>query len=151
MWKTNQQKQLERILNHPGLKFRKVSKYRYQLYYKDRQWYLWPRSGRYQHISPTGVTSEVFIGELSDFYHRYLTEELDLPENFGKIWSKDDEELLYDMIDLAYTCRQIAEELKRHPASIATRLARFLDDESLLSRLNEDMYDVAVKELIDWD
>lgn len=74
-----------------------------------------------------------------------------MPENFGKIWSKDDEELLYDMIDLAYTCRQIAEELKRHPASIATRLARFLDDESLLSRLNEDMYDVAVKELIDWD
>ena len=76
---------------------------------------------------------------------------LDLPENFGKTWSKDDEEVLYDMIELACTCRQMAEELKRHPVSVATRLARYLDDESLQDRLNEDTYDVPVKELIDWD
>lgn len=95
--------------------------------------------------------SEIFMGELSDLYHRYLTEELDLPENFGKTWSKDDEEVLYDMIELAYTCRQMAEELRRHPASVATRLAKYLDDESLQDRLNEDTYDVPVKELIVWD
>lgn len=150
MWSNKQQDQLERILNHPGLRFRKVSKYRYLIRYKGRQWYLWPRSGRYQKISSNGAVSEIFMGELSDFYHRYLTEELDLPENFGKTWSKDDEEVLYDMIELACTCRQIAKELKRHPASVATRLAKYLDDESLQNRLNEDTYDVPVRELIDW-
>ncbi|MDN2659654.1 hypothetical protein OW491_07525 [Neptunomonas sp. CHC150] len=90
------------------------------------------------------------MGELSDFYHRYLTEELDLPENFGKTWSKDDEEVLYDMIELACTCRQMAEELRRYPASVVTRLAKYLDDESLQNRLNEDTYDVPVRELTDW-
>lgn len=150
MWSNKQQNQLERILNRPGLRFRKVSKYKYLISYEDRRWYLWPRSGRYQKISSNGAVSEIFIGELSDFYHRYLTEELDLPENFGKTWSKDDEEVLYDMIELAYTCRQMAKELKRHPASVATRLAKYLDDESLQNRLNEDTYDVPVKELIDW-
>ena len=94
MWSNKQQIQLERILNHPGLRFRKVSKYKYLINYKYRKWYLLPRSGRYQKISSNGAVSEIFMGELSDFYHQYLTEELDLPENFGKTWSKDDDEVL---------------------------------------------------------
>lgn len=150
MWSKNKQNQLQRILDYPGVSFKKISKFKYLLHYKGLQWHLWPRSGRYQQISPDGAVSEIFMGELSDFYHRYLTEELDLPDNFGKTWSKDDEEVLYDMIELACTCRQMAEELRRHPASVATRLAKYLDDESLQNRLNEDTYDVPVRELTDW-
>jgi len=150
MCNDNTQKHLERILNHPGLTFEKISKYKYLLDYKGLKWYLWPRSGRYQKISSEGVVSEMYIGELKDFYHRYLTGELDLSENFGKTWSKEDDDILYDMIDLAYTCRQIADELKRHPTSVAIRLVKYFDDETLHKLLAEDMYDVPVRELVDW-
>jgi len=150
MWSKNTQKYLEKILNHPGLSFKKINKYKYLLYCNDLKWYLWPRSGRYQKISSEGVVSEMYMGELKDFYHRYLTGELDLSENFGKTWSNEDDDILYDMINLAYTCRQIADELKRHPTSVAIRLVKYFDDETLHKLLTEDMYDVPVRELVDW-
>ena len=90
------------------------------------------------------------MGELSDFYHRYLTGELQFPENFGKTWSKADEEVLYDMIDYACTVRQIAVELKRYPVSVVNKLAKYLDDDSIQNRITQDFYDVPVRELVRW-
>lgn len=99
-------------------------------------------------LTQEGHASEVFMGELPDFYHRYLTGELQFPENFGKTWSKADEEILYDMIDYACTVRQIAVELKRHPVSIVNKLAKYLDDDSIQNRITQDFYDVPVRELV---
>lgn len=90
------------------------------------------------------------MGELQEFYHRYLTGELQLPENFGKMWGKADEETLYDMINYACTVRQIAGELKRHPISVVAKLAKYLDDDSIQNRITQDFYDVPVRELIGW-
>ncbi len=90
------------------------------------------------------------MGELSDFYHRYLTGELQFPENFGKTWNKIDEEVLYDMIDYACTVRRIAVELKRHPVSVINKLAKYLDDDSIQNRITQDFYDVPVRELVHW-
>ena len=150
MTNENKQDHLEKILNFPGLEYKKLSKYRYLLHYRGRRWFLWPKSGRYQNLSPEGVVSEMFIGELKEFYHRYLTEQLQLPENFGKVWSKDDEDLLHDMIDHACTLRQIAAETKRHPSSVVTKLSKYLSDATLHHRLDEEMYDVPIAELVNW-
>lgn len=92
----------------------------------------------------------MFMGELPDLYHQYLTGELKLPENFGKTWSKADEEVLYDLIDYACTVRQIAVELKRHPVSVVNKLAKYLDDDSIQNRSTQDFYDVPIRELIRW-
>lgn len=147
MWTKKKQDQLEAILNYPGLSYKKLNKSKYMIHFEGNRWYFWPRSGRHQHLSPDGELSDVFMGELKDFYHRYLTGELQLPENFGKTWSKADEEVLYDMIDYACTIRQIAYELKRHPVSVVNKLAKYLDDDSIPNRLIGDMYDVPVREL----
>lgn len=150
MWNDKKQKYWEAIRNHPGVSYKKLSKYKFLLQLEGRQWYFWPRSGRYQHVTLDGGISEVFMGELSDFYHRYMTGELQFPENFGKIWSKTDEEVLYDMIDSACTVRQIAVELKRHPVSVINKLAKYLDDDSIQNRITQDFYDVPVRELVRW-
>jgi len=150
MWTDKKQKYWMAILFYPGLSYKKLSKYKYLLNFNGRRWYLWPRSGRYQHLGQDGEVSDVFMGKLPDFYHRYLTGELHLPDNFGKTWSKEDEEVLYDMIDYACTVRQIADELKRHPVSVVTKLAKYLDDDSIQNRLTEELYDVPVQELVHW-
>ncbi len=150
MWNDKKQKYWEAIRNHPGVSCKKLSKSKYLLQFKGRRWYLWPRSGRYQHLTQEGDASEVFMGELSDFYHRYLTGELQFSENFGKTWSKVDEEVLYDMIDYACTVRQIAAELKRHPVSVVKKLAKYLDDDTIQNRITQDFYDVPVRELVHW-
>lgn len=148
MWNNKKQKYWEMILAHPGISYQRMSKYRYLLKFKGRRWLLWPRSGRYQQLSQDGYVSEVFVGELQEFYHRYLTGELQLPENFGKTWGKADEETLYDMINYTCTVRQIADELKRHPISVVTKLAKYFDDDSIENILTQDSYDVAVRELV---
>ncbi|WP_412537186.1 hypothetical protein [Marinobacter sp. MIT932201] len=148
MWNDRKQTQLDAILLYPGVTHKKLSKHKYLVSYSNRRWHLWPRSGRYQHVSQDGTASEIFMGELKEFYHRYITEELQLPRNFGKTWSQEDENLLYDMIEYSCTVRQMAEELKRHPVSVATKLAKYLDDENLVNRLSEEMFDVPVKELL---
>jgi len=150
MWNDKKQKYWEAIRNHPGVGYKILSKSKHLLQFKGQQWYLWPRSGRYQHLTLDGDVSEVFMGELSDFYHRYLTGELQLPENFGKTWSKEDEDVLYDMIDYACTVQQIADELKRHPVSVVNKLAKYLDDDSIQNRITQNFYDVPVRELISW-
>lgn len=66
--------------------------------------------------------ASINMGELSDFYHRYMTGELQFPENFGKTWSKTDEEVLYYMIDYVCTVRQIAVELKRHSVRLSLNM-----------------------------
>lgn len=96
------------------------------------------------------IISRLIMGELSDFYHRYLTGELQFPENFGKTWSKVEDDVLYDMIHYACTVRQIAAELKRHPVSVVNKLAKYLDDDSIQNRITQDFYDVPVRELIRW-
>lgn len=88
------------------------------------------------------------MGELSDFYHRYITDEIQFPENFGKTWSKADEDALYGMINYSCTVRQIAVELIRHPVSIVNKLAKYLDDDSIQNRITQDFYDVPVRELL---
>lgn len=138
------------LVCHPGVSCKKLSKYKYLLQIKGRRWYLWPRSGRYQHLTQDGGVSEVFMEELSDFYHRYLTGELQFPENFGKTWSKIDEEVLYDMIDYACTVRQIAVEMKRHPVSAVNELAKYPENGSIQNRITQVFYDVPVQELIHW-
>ncbi|MEM6161934.1 hypothetical protein AAH446_15510 [Erwinia sp. P6884] len=90
------------------------------------------------------------MGEMSDFYYRYLTGELQFQENFGKAWSKADEEILYDMIDYVCTVRLIADELKRHSVSVVNKLAKYLDDDSIQNRITKDFYDVPVCELVRW-
>ncbi|HBB1530061.1 TPA: hypothetical protein J0526_004457 [Escherichia coli] len=76
--------------------------------------------------------------------------QLQFPENFGKTWSKVDEEVLYDMIDYACTVRQIAAELKRRPVSVVKKLAKYLDDDTIQNRITQDFYDVPVRELVNW-
>lgn len=150
MWNDKKQKYWEAILNHPRVSYKKLSKYKFLLQLERRQWYFWPRSGRYQQVSQDGGISEVFMGELSDFYHRYITGELQFPENFGKTWSKVDEEVLYDMINYGCTVRQIAVELKRHPVSVINKLAKYLDDDSIQNCITQNFYDVPVRELVRW-
>lgn len=142
---------LDKILKHPGLSYRKVNKYKYLLMKGDKRWYLWPVSGRYQCVSPDGGLSDVYICDLKSFYSRYLTEELKLPENFGKTWSKSDEDLLYEMIEYSCTLRQIAQELQRHPVSVVVKISKYVGDKGIQDRISEDMYDVPVIELISWD
>jgi hypothetical protein len=139
---------LDKILNYPGLSYRKISKYKYLLEKGGKRWYLWPLSGRYQCVSPDGGLSEVFMGDLKSFYHRYLTEELKLPENFGKTWTKSEENLLYEMIEYSCTLRQIAQELQRHPVSVAVKLSKYVGDQAIQDRFTEDLYDVPVIDLI---
>lgn len=150
MWNDKKQKYWEAILNHLRVSYKKLSKYKFLLQLERRQWYFWPRSGRYQQVSQDGGISEVFMGELSDFYHRYITGELQFPENFGKTWSKVDEEVLYDMINYGCTVRQIAVELKRHPVSVINKLAKYLDDDSIQNCITQNFYDVPVRELVRW-
>lgn len=87
------------------------------------------------------------MGELSDFYHRYMTGELQFPENFGKTWIKADEDALYDTIDYGCTVRQIAVELKRYPVSAINKLAKYLDNDSIHNCITQELYDVPVLEL----
>lgn len=143
----NKLQYLELILTHPGLSYKKLNNSKYLLNLDDRSWHLWPRSGRYQHLSPDGEASEEFWGELKVFYHRYLSHNLQLPDNFGKVWSQTDENLMYDMIEYNCTVQQIADELKRHPASVVVKLSKYLGDQSLLNRLTEDLYDVPLRNL----
>lgn len=141
---------LDVILNHPDLKYKKLSKYKYILHYGARSWYLWPRSGRYQQIFRDGSVSEMFMGELKQFYQCYINEKLNLPKNFGKTWSEEEENILYDMIEHFCTVRQIAEELQRHPVSVVSKLAKYLDNKNLRFSLTEDKFDVPVREITDW-
>lgn len=90
------------------------------------------------------------MGDLSDFYHRYLTGELQFQENFGETWSKADKEVLYDMIDYACSVRQIAAELKRHSVGVVNKLVKYLDDDTILNRITQDFYDVSARELVRW-
>jgi hypothetical protein len=145
------QSNLEVIFNHHGVTYRKLSKYKYILRYSGRCWYLWPRSGRYQQVFKDGTVSEIFMGEIKQFYHRYITEVLKLPENHGKTWSEEDENILYDMIEHFCTVRQISEELERHPASVVSKLAKYLDNNDLLFSLDDNKFDVPVRALVEWN
>jgi len=137
------------ILGHPGVLHERLNKSKYLLSCNGSSWYLWPRSGRHQRILPGGELSDLFISELDVFYQRYITGELDLPENFGKVWSENDKKLLYEMIDHGCSLNAIAGELKRHPTSIVSRLSMLLDDNGLDKWLTPDLYDVALLDLID--
>lgn len=150
MLNKNKKIQLDKILNHPGLKYKKITRYKYLIEYNGRQWYLWPNSGRFQNLRPEGSASEMFVGELKDFYHRYLTQELKLPENFGKSWTKSDEDALYEMVEYGSTLRQISDELQRHPVSVAVKLSKYIGDQNMLNQLSDEVYDVAVTELLSW-
>lgn len=61
----------------------------------------------------------------SSFIKKILQENPDrLPANFGKPWTDDDEELLFDLIEEDYDIGEIANKLERNEAGINGKLRR---------------------------
>lgn len=142
---------LDKICTHDGVLAKKLSSGKYLVQYKGRSWYLWPHSGQYQFIDIDGKVSDIYYGELQLFYHRYITETVNLPANLGKFWSRTDEETLCEMVYQSYSIRQIAEELERHPINVVEKLARLTECKTLMNELHENLFDVPVKEIVDID
>ncbi len=142
------QRYLKKILNHPGVEGRRVTEAKYFVSYKGRSWFLWPKSERYQSVENGKATSALYFEEVNAFYHRYITETLDLPRNSGKQWMQDEKDVFYEMITLGSTINQIAAELERHPVAIAAKLAKFLDSPRL-ENCKGDHFDIGVDELME--
>ncbi len=141
------EKIFKRILSHPGVESKKLSPAKFLICYEGGSWFLWPRSGRYQWVENGEAVSDVYYSDVRMFYERYILKTLDLPKNFGKQWSKDDENVLYEMIESGDTIRQMADELERHPVSVARKVAEFLDKPRLAWCGDDDMCDVGIDEL----
>lgn len=127
MVKSSNQLYLERILNYSGVKHRKVNQYKYQIWYGEQSWFLWPKSERYQEVTDKTYPSDMYFCELKVFYWKIIRGNLELPVNFGKIWTNQDENSLFDMIEFGYSVNQISQELDRHPNSVLDKLRSFLD------------------------
>lgn len=149
MWGDKEKKLLEKICSHSGVLAKKVTNYKYLINFKGQKWYLWPRSGRYQFIWQNGDFSDRYYGGLKLFYHRYITETVKLPANFGKVWNQEEEEILCEMVEQFYSVRQIAAELERHPVNIVGKLAVFLDNDRLNTDLHDALFDVPIREIVD--
>lgn len=142
------QRYLKKILNHPGVEGRRVTEAKYIIKYKGRSWFLWPKSERYQFVENGHATSALYFEEVNVFYHRYITETLDLPGNSGKQWTQAEKDIFYEMIALGSTINQIAAELERHPMAIASRVAKHLDHPRL-ARCNGNQLDIGIDELVE--
>jgi len=138
---------MTKICSHPGVTAKKLTEYKYLITHKDRSWHVWPRSGRYHFVYSNGEVSEDYYGELKLFFHRYIAGTIDLPENFGKVWSQADEATLFDMVEQFYTARQVAEELERHPASVWDKLTTYFDNPELKTAYGEEFSDVPIREI----
>lgn len=152
MWYSQEQKktQLDKLVEHPGLISKKLYQDCYSIEFGNQRWILWPNGGRYRFVREDGGLSDLYFGSTKHFYQRYITEEKKAPENYGKMWSKQDEDILFDMIDQFCTVEQMAEELKRYPYGIVTRLCKFLEKKELIYVITTELFDVAVRELIEW-
>jgi len=138
---------LRRILEHPGVESERITEAKYLICYEGMAWFLWPKSGRYQFVEKGSPSSDLYFESVKRFYHRYITKTLYFPKNFGKRWSQDDEDVLYEMVEMGCSIRQIAEELERDPVALASKLATHLD-EPRLAWCEGDSLDIGVDELM---
>ncbi|PVZ66770.1 hypothetical protein [Pelagibaculum spongiae] len=142
---------LEKILNYPGVTHKKINQCKYLIQLYTDRWYLWPRTGRFKHLYSDDSESEVFFCKLNNFYHRFMTAKFKPPKNFGKEWQTHEEDLIFDLINEDFTMQQIADELERHTASVATRLDSLLTGPASLTDLTDEEFNIPVKDLLGWD
>jgi hypothetical protein len=71
-----------------------------------------------------------FFGDPKWFYNRFVAISYVAEENSGKVWTKDEDTILEEMINDNFHIGDIASELKRDIMSIALRGAKYVDIES---------------------
>jgi len=138
---------LKKLLEHPGVESEKLTPAKLLIRYEGESWFLWPKSGRHQSVENGEPVSDLYYSDVGTFYQRYITKTLDLPKNFGKQWSQADENVVYEMIEIGASIRQMSDELERHPVSVARKVAEFLDRPRLVWCGDEDLCDVGIDEL----
>jgi hypothetical protein len=96
---------------------------------KEQYW----RISTKMHTKLTGElnsTDDIFFGDPKWFYNRFVAISYVAEENSGKVWTKDEDTILEEMINDNFHIGDIASELKRDIMSIALRGAKYVDIES---------------------
>ena len=118
----NLKKHLTRIQNTPGVDFEQITASKCYISYKGREWFLWPKSGKYVQISNDQPITDMYWGDVKSFYHRYIAEANNLPKNHGKLWTESDISVLLEMLENEASVNEIAQILERHPQTIIDML-----------------------------
>lgn len=148
MSKAKISKKMDKILRHPHVSWEKVGCDGYLICCRSESWMIWPRSKKYKKFRDGQPVSDFYIGEIEDFYQRFITKRISLPENSGKVWNPNEEDILFEMFQNSLTIRDVAQELERSCGEVAMKLV-FLNGISTIKPFNNKIqYDVSMLNLI---
>lgn len=139
---------LGEILSHPDVSLLKKTPNGYIIKVKEQHW----RISENRHTKLTEdikSTDEIFFGDPKKFYNRFVVMSYTPEENSGKKWTKDEDDILEDMINDDYHIGDIASELKRDITSIALRGSKYagVDSKGLVRLGREQLHYTRFSEL----
>lgn len=115
----------------------------------DQQWLI-TASGKHTQYKDDKPTANIFYMDYKTFYLGIVAKKYARLANSGKIWTKEEEAMLIDMIQDNYTFSAISMELQREvPAIFArTRMVLQLQDDKKLRKVDPaTIYDKTFAEL----
>ena len=141
---------LSQILNDPNtavIDFKEGIGYLIEV---DSQQWLITASGKHTQYKDEQPTANIFYMDYKTFYLGIVAKKYARLANSGKVWTKDEEAALLDMIHDNYTFSTISMELKREVPAIFTRAKTLLklQDDKLLRKVDPaTIYDKTFAEL----
>tara|TARA_R110002060_G_scaffold66339_1_gene75171 strand:+ start:3342 stop:3800 length:459 start_codon:yes stop_codon:yes gene_type:complete len=148
MSKAKISKKMDKILRHPHVTWEKVGCDGYLICCRSESWMIWPRSRKYKKFCNGRPVSDFYIGEIEDFYQRFITKRITLPENSGKVWNPNEEDIFFEMIQNSLTIRDVALELERSCGEVATKLVTLIGVSTAITFDNQMQYDVSMLNII---
>ncbi|WP_158768213.1 hypothetical protein [Paraglaciecola sp. L1A13] len=139
---------MKKIFHHSLVSWEKIDSERYLIFCRGESWMIWPRSKKYKKCCNGRPISDFYIGEIEDFYQRFITKRIFLPENSGKVWNPNEEDILFEMIQHSLTITDVARELERSCGEVAMKLVTLNGISTAIPVDIKMQYDVSMLNII---
>lgn len=140
---------MKKIFHHSLVSWEKIDGDRYLICCRGESWMIWPRSKKYKKFRDGRPVSDFYIGEIEDFYQRFITKRISLPENSGKVWNPNDEDILFEMIQKSLTIKDVAQVLERSCREVAIKLVTLNGISTAIAFNKRMQYDVSMLHIIE--
>lgn len=116
--------------------------------YNDKEWVLWVDTGCWVSADQFSSDDEYCYGDINAFIVKNIRPPENLPRNHGKIWTRKEQDKLYDLILKDFTVEHSAEALGRSAYSVLLKTEHLLKCELKDFLLDKTSWSRPLSELV---